>query len=83
MRMNLSFLVVRFRSFVPPLAALGSVLLLGLMLVCGGGSSGPSGPSITSFTAGKSTIFQGTGTTLTAVFTNGTGSIEPESRQVV
>jgi formylglycine-generating enzyme required for sulfatase activity len=55
---------------------------LGLSLACsggggGGGSTPPAGtPSITSFTAAKSPITAGDSTTLTAVFTNGTGSVD-------
>jgi hypothetical protein len=50
------------------------------VLGCGGGgqqstSTPPSAPSITSFTASVSPIPAGTATSLTAVFTNGTGSV--------
>lgn len=42
----------------------------------GGGGGGPSpAPTITSFTTAKSPVTAGTGTTLTAVFSGGTGSV--------
>lgn len=41
----------------------------------GGGGGGPPAPTITSFTAARSPVTAGTGTTLTAVFSGGTGSV--------
>ena len=57
-------------------------LLMALLVSCGGGGGGgtpgiaPVTPSVTisSFTASKSTITAGTGTTLTAVFGDATGA---------
>ena len=58
-------------------------LLMALLVSCGGGGGGggtpgtaPVTPSVTisSFTASKSTITAGTGTTLTAVFSDATGA---------
>ena len=54
--------------------ALGAIGTL-FQLACGGGSHPPPAPVITSFTAAKSPITTGTSTTLTAVFSNGTGSV--------
>lgn len=58
---------------------LGGVLL-GLLASCGGGSANPSPPPpppvISSFTASKSSITVGSGTALTGVFANGTGSVD-------
>jgi hypothetical protein len=54
-----------------------------LQLGCAGGSDGggtplpASQPHITSFAAAKSPIFHGEGTTLTAVFENGSGTLSP------
>ena len=51
--------------------ALGTLL----QLACGGSSHPPPVPVISSFTAAKSPITTGTSTTLTAVFSNGSGSV--------
>ena len=55
--------------------------LVSLMIACGGGGGGgdtvvvvPS-PSITSFIAGSASINAGQATTLTAIFSNGTGTV--------
>jgi len=58
--------------------ALTSACLLALGISCGsgGGDPAPPRPSITSFAAAKSPITAGTSTTLTAVFSNGTGTID-------
>jgi formylglycine-generating enzyme required for sulfatase activity len=58
--------------------ALTSACLLALGISCGsgGGDSAPPRPAIASFVAAKSPITAGTSTTLTAVFSNGTGSID-------
>lgn len=56
------------------------VLFVVLLISCGGsGSSGLSEeePTITSFAAVQLSVASKTGTTLTAVFTGGTGSIDP------
>ncbi len=52
-------------------------LLLTFQVACGGGSSTPPPPApvITSFAVAKAPLTAGTSTTLTAVFTNGTGVI--------
>ncbi len=54
--------------------ALGAIGTL-FQLACGGSSHPPPAPVITSFTAAKSPITTGTSTTLTAVFSNGTGNV--------
>jgi formylglycine-generating enzyme required for sulfatase activity len=62
-----------------------AALFLGFSLGCGGGgSSSPSYPPpvISSFTAAKASITQGTSTTLTAVFTGGTASVDSGIGQV-
>ena len=66
------------------LAPLATTLILGLagLTGCGGGSTStqtqtPPPPSITSFTAGQTTITTGSSATLTGVFANGTGVITP------
>lgn len=49
---------------------------IALLAGCSGGGGGrPPAPTITSFTAARSTVTAGTGTTLTAVFSGGTGSV--------
>jgi len=68
------------RFFVVALyAALAGVSLAGLAGCGGSSSSTPVVPvaSITSFTAASATITDGTSTTLTGVFTGGTGKITP------
>ncbi len=61
--------------------ALGWALLVGsLDLACGGGGGGtqpppPGPPVITSFTAGSNAITTGDNTTLTAVFSTGSGTV--------
>lgn len=61
--------------------ALASVQGLALLSGCGGGggtgTSTPVPPSISSFTAGSGTIEAGSSTSLTAVFSNGTGVVMP------
>lgn len=47
-----------------------------LLLACGGGSAPPPAPVITSFLAAKPLITRGTSTTLSGVFTNGTGVVD-------
>lgn len=51
--------------------------VIALLAGCGGGGGGgpPPAPTITSFTAARSTITAGTGTTLSAVFSGGTGVV--------
>lgn len=58
--------------------AAGSALLgLAVLAGCGGGGGGSVPPPVlTSFTSAKSPITQGTSTTLTAVFSNGTGVVD-------
>jgi len=61
-------------------AGLGLAGVLALSLACGGGAGGAgtqvaTNPVISDFVPAQDTITAGTGTTLTAVFANGTGSI--------
>lgn len=55
--------------------------LVSLMIACGGGGGGGDTvvvvppPSITSFIAGSASINAGQATTLTAIFSNGTGTV--------
>lgn len=63
---------------------LASLALISLITACGGGGGGgtpppppPSLPSISSFTASSTRFFVSQGTTLTAVFANGTGVVNP------
>ena len=74
----MSSVLVRSGSLRKALVFLGvSVLGLLAQLACGGGgSSAPPTPVITSFVAAKTPITTGTTTTLTAVFSNGTGVID-------
>ena len=71
----------RQRHHESPLAfllGLLSFLVLTLQAACGGGSSStppPPAPVITSFAVAKAPLTAGTSTTLTAVFSNGTGVI--------
>jgi hypothetical protein len=74
------------RIGLPAVLALACVQGVFLLAGCGGSSGGGCGsgscvtlaqPSISSFTAGASTIEATTGTTLTADFSNGTGVITP------
>ena len=71
----------RQRHHESPLAfllGLLSFLVLTLQAACGGGSSStppPPTPVITSFAVAKAPLTAGTSTTLTAVFSNGTGVI--------
>ena len=65
--------VARFLSFL-------SAAVLALMVACGGSSSTPTPvpePVISSFTADKTSIAQGTSAILTAVYSNGTGTVSP------
>jgi formylglycine-generating enzyme required for sulfatase activity len=67
-------------NVVTKAGARAGILLLSLLLGCGGGGGGGTvqpipPPLITSFTAAKSPITQGTSTTLLALFTGGTGTI--------
>lgn len=68
------------RGLLQALVTGASLLVL---LACGGGGGGtatppapPSAPVISSFTAARTPITAGTSTTLTAVFSNGSGSID-------
>lgn len=55
----------------------GASLALGLACSSGGGPPAPPpAPAISAFTAGAATVASGEGTTLTATFTNGTGSVD-------
>ena len=66
-----------------PLKWIGLFLVVGFLnlIGCGGGGGGgtpalPPAPVITSFAVAKSPLTAGTSTTLTAVFSNGTGSVD-------
>jgi len=67
------------RLFVLAPLAVTLTLSLASLTGCGGGSSStpPPTPSITSFTATPTTIAAGSSSTLTGVFSNGTGVITP------
>jgi len=74
---------VPFSPFPSVLQPLGSWLLAGLLVTglgCGSSGSDPVPstplPSITSFAAAKSPITAGTGTTLSATFTGGSGVVD-------
>ncbi|MBL0209320.1 MAG: hypothetical protein IPQ13_00155 [Holophagaceae bacterium] len=65
--------LARFISFL-------SAAVLALMVACGGSSSTPvpvPEPTISSFSANRTTIAQNESAILTAVYTNGTGSVSP------
>ena len=64
-----------------PKSAAIAAALASTLVACGGGGSGGSGgqpaaPTITSFVAAKSPITTGSATTITAVFADGTGSVD-------
>ncbi len=71
---------IRMRAFTKLLTFL-SASVLALMVACGGSSgSAPAvvpEPTITGFTADKTAIAQGEVAYLTAVYTNGTGTLSP------
>jgi hypothetical protein len=69
---------MKHRIVLAPLAVIVTLGLAGLT-GCGSGSSSmqTQPPSITSFTASASSITDGSSATLTGVFTNGTGMINP------
>ena len=71
-------LQIRRSSFLGTLLGFVGLLALAFQGACGGGGSSappPLPPVITSFTAAKSPVTSGVGTTLTAVFSNGTGAV--------
>lgn len=75
------------RSAISTLLAVACFQALAILSGCGGGSTTGGGggggnqnqPTIASFTAGAATILNGSSTTLTADFSNGTGVINPGS----
>ena len=64
------------KFFKKGLAAVAGLAILGTLVMLAGCADPKPKPVITSFTAAKSTITAGTSTTLTAVFTNGTASVD-------
>lgn len=66
-----------FRSWASLASGL-ALLSLSVLSGCGGGGGGsaPPPPALTSFTSARTPITRGTGTTLTAVFSNGTGVLD-------